>query len=123
MLAHPRLDLARGHGPGHAGYFPALPEEDEAWYGLDGEARTGQRAGPLCPSWPDGLTLESGSSLGKGRAHHLARPAPGRPEVHEDGQGRAGDETVEGLVREVDGLAGRRGLRIWRRQGAGGCGR
>ena len=88
-----------------------MAEKDQAWHGLDAEAGRNDALGLGVHFSEDYLPLKSRRGLGKGRGHHLARPAPRSPEIDEHGQCGTGDEALERLVGEIHGVGGQKGSR------------
>jgi hypothetical protein len=55
------------------------------------------------------VRFELGCSLGEGRGHLAARPAPGRPKIHQQGQVMARQVSLEAARIELDRLARQQG--------------
>lgn len=110
MSGDPAHQVARIHGAGLAGDFPAVAKNDQGRNAADAETGgdvlrfLGIQLGEAIAGF------ELVGRLGEGRRHHAAGAAPGRPEIDDDGYVATSDLAVECVGPEFDGMPGEQGL-------------
>ena len=91
----PTHDIGGAHRAGLAGDLASVAEQDQRGNAANAKAGGGLPFYLGIELGQAHLRLQLGSGLLEGGPHHLARPAPGRPEIHQNGNVVAPDVFLE----------------------------
>jgi hypothetical protein len=103
----PSYQVVQVHGPGLAGYFSSVFEDDQGGNALDSELagqhlfRLGVHLGQADPR------LKARGGLLVNGGHRLAGPAPGGPEINDHRDSRTGDGPLKSLLSEFHRVGGK----------------
>ena len=101
VLSDPAYDVSRTHGTWLTNNLPTTLEYRDRRNTLDPELRSGRLFSVSIQLGQPEKRLKLSGSLFKGGRHHLARPAPGCPEIDDDRDVATADVLVEAAVRQL----------------------
>ncbi|CAI8790913.1 protein of unknown function [Methylocaldum szegediense] len=101
----PVHDVARAHGSGLAGHFPAVVEQDQRGNAANAEARSENRFFLGVGFGEAEARFQLARRFFERRRHHAAGTAPGCPEINQQRNIAACGKEVEIGCRESDGVA------------------